>query len=146
VIEPVSTSNLPEVLPLIRAYQEFYKVAEISDAKNALFFSQFGESSNFGCQFSFRKSGEIVGFATVYFTFTSTIVSKVAVLSDLYTSPEHRGEGIGKQLIEYCHDYATRNGAFRLQWVTATNNEQAQRLYDSMNTGKSEWYFYTYNT
>ena len=146
MIEVVSKSNLFEVLPLIRAYQEFYKVAEISDEKNSIFFSQFGDSSPLGCQFIYRKSGKVISFATVYFSYTSTIVAKVAVLNDLYTIPNSRGKGVGRQLIEHCRNYAAINGAARLQWVTAPENEQAQKLYDSMNTGKSTWQFYTYNT
>ena len=77
MIEPVSSNNLHEVLPLIRKYQEFYKVADISDSRNAQFFARFGPSSPDGCQFAFRKSDEIVGFSTVYFTYASTVVSKV---------------------------------------------------------------------
>mgnify|MGYP001147849842 FL=1 len=146
MIEAVSKNNLTEVLPLIRAYQEFYKVSEISDDRNSEFFAQFGESSPAGCQFIYREAGNVVGFATVYFSFTSTIAAKVAVLNDLYTLPNCRGKGVGRQLIEYCRNYAAENGAARLQWVTAPDNEQAQKLYESLNTGKSTWHFYTYNT
>lgn len=146
MIEPVSENNLEEVLPLIEQYQAFYQVVTISTSKNRSFFSQFGESNPLGCQFIYRDSGRAVGFATVYFTFASTISAKVAVLNDLYTIPEFRGKGIGRQLIEHCRGYAELQGAARLQWVTAPDNKQAQELYDSMDTGKSMWCFYTYNT
>ncbi len=146
MIEVVSSKNIDEALPLIREYQEFYKVADISDSRNKEFFSQFGETSLSGCQFIFRKDSKAVGFATVFFTYSSTLAVKVAVLNDLYTLPEIRGEGIGKKLVEHCREFAKSNGASRLQWVTAPDNEQAQRLYDSLNTGKSTWCFYTYNT
>ena len=146
MIEAVSKNNLVEVLPLIRAYQEFYKISEISDDRNSEFFSQFGESSSAGCQFIYREAGKVVGFATVYFSFTTSITAKVAVLNDLYTLPICRGKGIGRKLIERCRSFAAENGAARLQWVTAPDNEQAQKLYDSLNTGKSTWYFYTHNT
>jgi hypothetical protein len=126
VIEKVSKGNLEEVLPLFRAYQDFYKVQNACDKKNREFLSRLCESSELGSQFIFRKNGKVVGFATVYFTFTSTIASKVAILNDLYTLPE--------------------NDAARLQWVTAPENEPAQKLYDSMGLSKSSWYFYTYNT
>jgi ribosomal protein S18 acetylase RimI-like enzyme len=146
MIESISKENIDEALPLIRSYQEFYKVANICDEKNKSFFSQFGESSPLGCQFLYREGSEAVGFASVYFTYASTITAKVGVLNDLYTSPNHRGKSIGKQLVEHCHNYAAKNGSARLQWVTAQDNEQAQKLYDSINTKKSTWHFYAYNT
>ncbi|MCK5792826.1 MAG: GNAT family N-acetyltransferase [Ketobacter sp.] len=145
MIEPVSKNNFSEILPLIRAYQQFYNVASISDEKNAAFFSQFGESNPAGCQFIYRESGDAIGFATVYFSFASTITEKVAVLNDLYTIPGHRGKGVGRRLIEHCRGYAADHGAARLQWVTAPDNTPAQKLYESMNTKRSTWYFYTYN-
>jgi len=146
MIEPVSDRNLEDVLPLIEQYQRFYQVKEISTQKNRDFFSQFGESSQQGCQFIFREDDKVLGFATVYFSFSSTIAEKVGVLNDLYTSPEARGKGIARQLIEHCRGYALKHGAVRLQWVTAPDNTQAQALYDSLETGKSTWCFYTYNT
>lgn len=145
MIEPVTKDSLAEVLPLIRAYQEFYKVADISDERNRVFFSQFSESNPAGCQFLYRELGRVIGFATVYFSFTSSLAAKVAVLNDLYTLPDQRGRGVGRQLIEQCRRFAANNGAIRLQWLTATNNEQAQKLYDSLNTNKSTWHFYSYN-
>lgn len=146
MIEIVSKNNIKEVLPLIRAYQEFYKVSEISDLKNEVFFSQFGESNPAGCQFIYRDNGVVVGFATVYFSYASSITSKVAVLNDLFTVSNLRGKGVGRKLVEHCHQFALKNNASRLQWVTAPDNEVAQKLYDSMNASKSNWDFYSYNT
>ncbi|WP_045860579.1 GNAT family N-acetyltransferase [Teredinibacter purpureus] len=144
-LESVSARNLADVLPLIRAYQEFYNT-NVSDQNNEEFFSQFGESNSAGCQFLCRMSGQVVGFATVYFSFTSTIIRKVAVLNDLFVVPEHRGKGVGRALIEHCRAYAKENGAVRMQWLTAPDNISAQILYDSLNTNKVEWYCYTYKT
>ena len=144
MIEFVHEGNLKEVLPLIRAYQEFYEVSDIDDGRNEGFFSQFGEQNPFGCQFLYRADGRVVAFATVYFTFTSTIAQKVGVMNDLYVDQDFRAKGIGKALINYCLDYVLSKGAYRLQWVTATDNHVAQRLYDSLNTNKKPWLFYTY--
>lgn len=146
MIEFVSKNNLDEVLPLIRQYMEFYKIADISDSKNQVFFSRFGEHSSEGCQFLYRQDGTAVAFATLYFTYTSSITAKVAVLNDLYTLPECRRTGIARKLINHCQDYAKTMQAARLQWVTAVDNLPAQKLYDSMQTNKSQWCFYTYPT
>jgi len=145
VIEAVSDKNLEEVIPLVRQYQEFYKISDISDDRNRVFFSQFSESGNDGCLFLYRNSeGIAVAFATVYFSFVSSIPARAGVMNDLYTVPGHRGKGIGKRLINHCLQFALRKGAARLQWLTAEDNEQAQRLYDSLDTKKSTWKIYTY--
>ena len=48
-IEAVDKKNLAELLPLMRQYQEFYQVTDISDERNRQFFSQFGIENPFGC-------------------------------------------------------------------------------------------------
>ena len=144
MIETVSKNNLDEVLPLIRAYQEFYHVADISDERNLTFFSQFGQASHQGCQFLYREEHEVVGFATVYFSFSSTMTAKVAILNVLFVLSQYRGKGIGRQLIEHCRSYASSHGASRLQWLTAPDNDAAKKLYESLNTAKSNWQLYTY--
>ncbi|HAC33592.1 MAG TPA: GNAT family N-acetyltransferase [Gammaproteobacteria bacterium] len=146
MIEPVDNNNIDDLLPLVRAYQEFYGAADINDESNRAFFAQFSENSESGCQFLFRRDGAAIAFATVYFNFSSTLAAKVGVLNDLYTTPAYRSSGVGRELIEHCRQFAQRRGAIRLQWLTATDNLTAQRLYDSLDTRKSDWHFYTYST
>ena len=145
MIEAVSENNLEEVLPLIRLYQQFYKIADIDDERNRQFFSQFHENNDNGCLFLYRNNqGEAVAFATVYFSYVSSIPAKVGIMNDLYTIQSHRGKGIGRELINHCLQFAISKGAARLQWITAEDNTQAQKLYDSLDTKKSSWKVYTY--
>jgi len=160
MIEPVTVNNLDEMLPLIRSYQEFYKVDNISDQDNHDFFSQFGEGTDKGSLFTYRAGTQakvktihdgnhdhdepLVAFATVYFSFASTIISRVAIMNDLYTLPEYRGRGVGRELIEYCWAYSQKHAAARLQWVTAPDNKAAQALYQSMGAKQTSWEFFTY--
>ena len=144
MIETVSALNLDEVLPLVRKYMEFYKIQDISDGRNKEFLAQFTEGSDKGCLFLYREAGQVVAFTTLYFSYATSITGKVAVLNDLYTEPKFRGQGFARKLIEHCRHYAKSQGAARLQWVTAPNNNQAQGLYDGLDTTKSTWQFYTY--
>lgn len=146
MIEPIDGKNLSKVLPLIRKYQEFYKVKGIDDDRNREFFSQFGISSDKGCIFGFRIDDEIVAFSTVYFSYASSITSKVAIMNDLYTLESHRKQGIATELIKHCEKYAKKNSAARLQWVTAANNESAQSIYKALGAKQSSWEFFTYTT
>jgi GNAT superfamily N-acetyltransferase len=144
MIEVVNPENFDELLGLMRLYQEFYQVVSISEERNREFFAQFGSNSSLGCQFLYRHNNMAVGFATVYFSFSSTAVAKVGIMNDLYTLPASRGQGIGKALINHCLDYALNCGALRLQWTTALDNQIAQKLYDSLDASKKPWLFYTY--
>ena len=146
VIETVGAENLEEVLPLIRQYQAFYQVEGICDNRNREFFAQFGADNPAGCQFLLRDEGRVLGFATVYLSYTTTIAAKVGVLNDLFTVAGCRGQGVGRRLLEHSRDYAQAQGAARLQWVTATDNVTAQRLYDSLPVSRRDWVFYTYST
>jgi len=142
MIESIDVKNLNEVLPLIRKYQEFYKIENIDENKNKEFFSQFGYSSSKGCLFGYRLDGKLVAFATLYFSYASSITSKVGIMNDLFTLEEYRQQGIAKKLIIHCEKYAKENSAARLQWVTAASNETAQHVYKSLGAKQSSWEFF----
>jgi len=145
-LNQIDEKNLDEILPLIRKYQEFYQVKNIDDEKNKEFFSQFGISSDKGCLFGYRKNGKLAAFATVYFSYALSLISKVAILNDLYTSEDYRNQGIATRLIKHCGKYAKENSAVRLQWVTAASNKIAQSIYKALGAKQSSWEFFTYAT
>ncbi len=67
-------------------------------------------------------------------------------MNDLYTLPEYRKQGIGKELIQYCEKYSKMKGALRLQWLTAPDNFTAQSLYKSLGAKQSSWELFIYST
>jgi len=83
------------------------------------------------------RDGKLVGYACLYWTFTSLVPAEIVLMNDLYVEPQARGEGVGRALIEASAAIARERGAQRLQWITATDNETAQRLYDT--TGAERW-------
>lgn len=144
MIERVTIETLEEILPLIEKYQQFYNVHDISTARNRAFFTQFCGDSDKGAQFLYRENGSVIGFATVYFSYASTITAKVAVLNDLFVESGYRTQGYGRALIEHCLDFGRAAGAARLQWLTAKDNVNAQAAYDKLGAKRSDWVFYSY--
>jgi GNAT superfamily N-acetyltransferase len=130
-IEPVTEQQLGRLLPLIAAYQRFYEVEEIDDERNRAFFSRFLAPSDDGMLLGAWCERELVGYACLYWTFTSLVPAELVLMNDLYVEPGARGKGIGRALIEASAAVARRRGAHHLQWVTAPDNRTAQRLYDS---------------
>jgi len=145
MIEDVNSNNIDDVLPLIRAYQEFYNIQNIDDINNKEFFSRFGLHSSEGCLFAYKSDNQYVAFATVYFSYASSIISKIAVMNDLYTLEAYRKKGIAKELIQHCEQYSTSMQAKRLQWLTAKDNQAAQSLYHALGAQQSSWEFFTYS-
>jgi GNAT superfamily N-acetyltransferase len=72
--------------------------------------------------------GQPAGFALFYPTY-STISGRQGIhLEDLYVRPEHRGSGLGRQILAHLARLATqRNG--RLEWWVLRTNEPALRFY-----------------
>jgi GNAT superfamily N-acetyltransferase len=128
-IDPVSAAELERLLPMIAAYQRFYDVEDVDDARNRAFFSRFLAPSDDGVLLAAWHDEELVGYACLYWHFTSLVPAETVLMNDLYVAEAHRGKGIGRALIEASADVARKRGAHQLEWVTDPDNKAAQRLY-----------------
>lgn len=130
-------------MPLIANYQRFYGMEPNPD-RNLNFFSDLLEQPELAVQFvALTPEDRVIGFATLYFLPSSLSARTYCMLNDLYTLPEFRGQGIGRQLIKRCQELAKERGLSTLEWLTQKENQAAQRLYDSLPAEKSEWLTYT---
>jgi len=141
-IAPVSAEQYEELLPLIAAYQRFYEVEEIDEQRNREFFRRFLEPSDDGLLLGARAGGRFLGYACLYWHFSSTQAVETVLMNDLYVEPDARGRGVGRALIEASAAVAGERGAAHLQWATAPDNHTAQRLYDATGAERSEWIEY----
>jgi GNAT superfamily N-acetyltransferase len=130
-IEPIAAEQIDALLPLIAAYQRFYEVEDVDDERNREFFARFLAPSGDGMLIGAWRDGELLGYACLYWTFTSLVPAEIVLMTDLYVVPEARGGGIGRALIEASAAVARERGAHQLQWVTAPDNRIARRLYDT---------------
>jgi GNAT superfamily N-acetyltransferase len=141
-IEPVSARQLETLLPMIAAYQRFYEVEDIDEKRNRAFFSRFIAPSDDGMLLGAWRDDELVGYACLYWHFTSLVPAETVLMNDLYVAEGQRGEGIGRALIEASAQVARERGAHHIEWATAPDNKTAQRLYDSSGAERSEWIEY----
>lgn len=89
-----------------------------------------------------EQDGTVVGFAH-YRSHPDTFTGgRDWFLDDLYVDPDARGAGHATALIEHVADLARSAGhAGTLRWITAADNERAQRVYDRIAT-KTTWVTY----
>jgi GNAT superfamily N-acetyltransferase len=134
--------DLSDLLPLLRAYCDFYRV-DPSDERLTALASALIDNPAEGLQLIARDSdGTPLGFATIYWTWQTLHAGRVGVLNDLYVVPASRGTGTGRALIERCRELCRERGAEKLVWETAPDNAVAQRLYDGIGAEKSTWIIY----
>jgi GNAT superfamily N-acetyltransferase len=142
-IRPVEPEGLEELLPLIAAYQRFYEVDDPDDGRNREFFRRFLAPSDDGLILgAYDSAGKLLGYACLYWFFSSLRPSEAVLLNDLFVAAEARGRGIGRALIEASLAVARERGASHLEWSTAPDNRTAQALYDSTGAERSEWLSY----
>ena len=144
MIARVREEDLPDLLPLLRAYCDFYEVAPSDEALLGLCRALLDDSLREGVQLLARddESGEAIGFATLFWTWSTLAAGRLAVMNDLFVAPAARGAGVADALIEACREEARDHGAARLEWQTATDNLRAQRVYERAGAERSEWIDY----
>jgi GNAT superfamily N-acetyltransferase len=78
------------------------------------------------------RGKDVVGLAHYLFHRSMIRVEPICYLSDLFTLPALRGQGIGRLLIEAVSVEAKAYGATRLYWQTHTTNAPGRLLYDKL--------------
>jgi GNAT superfamily N-acetyltransferase len=141
----VGEGDLSELLPLMRGYCDFYEVTPTDDELLALSRALIADPERDGVQLIARRGGEAIGFATVYWSWATTIASRIGVMNDLFVEAAARGSGAAEQLIQACVAECKQHGAAELTWQTATDNERAQRVYDRVGAQRSQWVDYSLN-
>jgi len=81
-----------------------------------------------------EQGGRLLGLTHYLFHRSTTRIEPVCYLQDLFTSPEARGRGVGRALIEGVYARARDAGAKRVYWQTQESNAAGRLLYDKVAT------------
>jgi len=142
----VGERDLPELLPLMRGYCDFYEVSPSDEQLLGLSRALIADPERDGVQLIARNDdGQAVGFATIYWSWATTIASRIGVMNDLFVAAEARGTGAAEDLIHACVEECRKHDAVELTWQTAPDNERAQRVYDRIGGKRSQWVDYSLN-
>jgi len=143
----VTEADLGDLLPLARAYCDFYEVAPSDDELRSFSRALIAAPDQTGIQLIAREeAGRAVGYATVLWSYSSLSASRIAIMEDLFVDPDWRGTGVADALIERCRHRARDTGATALTWQTAKTNVRAQRVYERVGARRTEWFDYSLDT
>jgi GNAT superfamily N-acetyltransferase len=143
-IAPVTEADLPELLPLMRGYCDFYGSNPSDDALLAMSRTLIADPEREGVQLLARDdAGRAVAFATIFWTWSTNSAARVGTMNDLFVAAEARGSGAADALIEACVERCRERGAVRLEWQTALDNHRAQAVYERVGGKREQWLDYS---
>ena len=132
-IREATDADLEALLPLLRAYCDFYEAAPSDDGlermARAVIAAPEDEAFLLVCT---DDSGAVVGFAVCSWKWSSLRGGRIVVLDDLFVAEAARGQGHADDLIEASAEVARRHGGAVLTWLTAPDNHRAQAVYDRL--------------
>src|SRR5471032_3031542 len=86
---------------------------------------------------------QAVGYAVYFLSYSTWLGRNGLYLEDLYISPEHRGVGAGKLLLQFLAREACNTGCGRFEWSVLDWNEPAIEFYQSIGAKpQPEWVRY----
>jgi GNAT superfamily N-acetyltransferase len=142
-IDVAAEPDLPDLLTLMRGYCDFYEVAPSDEALLAMSRALIADPAREGLQLIARDAqGTAIGFATIFWSWSTSHAARIAIMNDLFVAPGARGTGLADELIAACVDRARTRGAVVLAWQTAPDNHRAKAVYERVGGRRSEWLDY----
>jgi GNAT superfamily N-acetyltransferase len=88
-------------------------------------------------------SGQVVGYAFFFETYSTFLALPTLYLEDLFVLPEFRGVGAGYALMKYLAAEAARRGCGRLEWEVLDWNRPAIDFYERLGAKRlPDWLSY----
>lgn len=131
MIRDATIEDLEDVAALVRALADYEDMAdEVEWDLDGLGATLFGEGAVPSTLVAVDEaSGDVVGIAIWYRTY-STFQGRPGIwLEDLIVLPEHRGAGHGRALLQALFDRADGG---RVEWSVLDWNESSIRFYESL--------------
>ena len=144
-IVTASIDDLHIVTPLFDAYRVFYK--KDSDLQAAETFIKERLTNNESTIFlALDTLGKGLGFIQLYPLFSSTRMSRLWLLNDLFVAPDSRRQGIAKLLLERAKEHCRATNARGFFLETGVGNKEGNALYPAAGmTLNDDHNFYYWN-
>jgi len=122
-------TDLAQAAPLFAAYREFYGEPYDLAASTSFLASRLARDESI-VLLAHDDSGEAVGFIQIYPSFSSTQLTPIWILNDLFVDPHARGTGAVDALLDTAAALAKDSGVTAIELATAHTNLRAQAVYD----------------
>jgi len=142
-VRPAERRDAPRLAELMHEYVvDFYRQPEPDPGAMERLIEVLLEG-NEGLQLAAEADGDLVGFATIYFSRTSFTGGRIGIMNDLYVVESYRGSGAARALFQACRAECRSRGFAEMTWETAPDNHRAQRFYEKVGGRREDWLVYS---
>jgi GNAT superfamily N-acetyltransferase len=115
-VRRITPDDVPAVVGLVRELAEYEKARhEARMTEDQLSAALFGDSRALFGHVAVAD-GQVVGMALWFLNFSTWRGTHGVYLEDLYVQPQHRGSGLGRELLRTLADVCVQRGYDRLEW------------------------------
>ena len=139
-VRPVRDGDFFAWLDVYAEYARFYET-ELTDQKALVLWSWLTDPEHEEAGYVAVDDERIVGLAHVREFARPLEGDRGLFLDDLFVVEEERGKGVGSALIQKARALAEERGLGVVQWITAHDNDTAQKLYDQV-ANRTQWVTY----
>ena len=122
-------SHVADLLPLVRAYHEFEQIGLSEQQRRDAVLPLLGPDSQVGRVWLIFTSQKVVGYVALCFGYSIELGGRDAFIDELFLIESARGQGIGKQVLEFVIRQAASLGVAALHLEVSRANARAKRLY-----------------
>jgi GNAT superfamily N-acetyltransferase len=128
-VRPIRPDDVPAVVGLVHELAEYEKAAhEVRLTEQQLHGCLFGEEPKLFGHVA-EVDGDVVGMALWFLNFSTWRGTHGVYLEDLYVQPQHRGSGLGRELLRTLAAVCVERGYSRLEWSVLDWNTPSIEFY-----------------
>ena len=142
-IRSATAADVGTILRFVRELAAFEREPDAVEATEPMLAEAlFGERPAAEALIAETAEGPL-GFALFFHNFSTWTGKRGLYLEDLYVTPEARGSGVGKALLQHLAGLAVERGCTRFEWSVLDWNEKAIAFYSSVGAlPMEEWTVY----
>jgi len=136
-VDPGAIRFVPARLDHADAFLTMMRALENSDpgttpfdeARRRVIFEQFVQDDTYGRAWLIALGPQYVGYVVLTVSFSFEYRGCDAYIDELYIAKEHRGQGIGRQAMEFVEEAARELGVNAMHLEVSRGNDAALELY-----------------